>query len=496
MKVTCLIPDIEYQKIIPEFNKRWNEKYVFIMHSILFQQQRGKQNYSDYANLDSRLMIKYIGTGYYKAVLNQLTNSGIIQPYIENGKVHYSRKESKSKAYRINPLFIENTRIKGVTIKKQTYVRKITNVRVQTVKEAIKLNENIRHEFLMLTHRKIKVQEATNYVKQNFEETTQQYKHRMWAIKEFNEMHKASFEKGKENIDFHFSYNKGRVYSPASMLPRDLERFTYFVGYENEASISLDLPNSQLCFFDRLLKSADFFEKQPSNTIQISDSEDLKQEKSEHIGKYIREEYKGGMERPRKPENNEKSPQPIKHSLCVRNCNQQNTWQSYIYKGLGYEIMMKLALWNNKDSNHTKQERQEFKEIFFGGLFYNAYFENSLTHLEKTFLANFPDEANALRKAKKIVGNKRKTNKKADGSTSIQIGGSNLAVYVQKLEGKFFHDICVNYMKSKYKDIPFTIKHDSITLPRSCASFLTSELNTLIHEFFNTSELNFKCDEL
>jgi len=488
MKVSCFIPDIEYQKIIPEFNKRWNEKYVFIMHSILYQQIRGKQTFSDYANLDSRLMIKYIGTGYYKAVLNQLTNSGIIQPYIENGKVHYSRKESKSKAYRINPEIIDNTRIKAVTIKKQTYARKITNVRIQTVKEAIKLNENIKHEFLMLTHRKIKVQEATNYVKQNFEETTPQYKSRMWAIKEFNEMHKASFEQGKENIDFVFKYKGGRVYSPASMLPRDLERFTYFVGYENESSISLDLPNSQLCFFDRLLKSTDFFEKQPSNSIQISDSEDLKQEKSEHIGKHGRKEYRDEYIRPINPENNENPPYLTSHSLCVRNCTQQNTWQSYIYKGLGYEIMMKLALWNNKDSNHTKQERQEFKENFFGGLFYNAYFQNSLTHLEKTFLANFPDEANALRKAKKIVGNKRKTNN--------QIGGSNLAVYVQKLEGKFFHDICVNYLKSKYKDIPFSIKHDSITLPKSCASFLTSELNTLIHDFFNTPELNFKCDEL
>jgi hypothetical protein len=484
MKVSCFIPDIEYQKIIPHYNKRWDEKYVFIMHSILYQQIRGKQTFSQYANLDSRLMIKYIGTGYYKAVLNQLTNSGIIQPYIENGKVHYSRKESKSKAYRINPLIIDNTRIKAITIKKQTYARKITNVRIQTVKEAIKLNQNIKHEFLMLTYRKIKVQEATNYVKENYTENTPQYKNRMWAIKEFNEMHKANFEQGKENIDFHFSYNKGRVYSPASMLPRDLERFTYFIGYENERSISLDLPNSQLCFFDQLLKSTDFFKKEASNVVQISDSEDLKQEKSEHIGSTTSKEIGNRDKRPCSDKNNT-PPSPL--SLCVRNCTQQNTWQSYIYKGLGYEIMMKLALWNNKDSNHTKQERQEFKEIFFGGLFYNKYIPNYLTHLEQTFLANFPDEANALREAKKIVGNTRKGTKQ---------GGSNLAVYVQKFEGKFFHDICVNYMKSNYKDIPFSIKHDSVTLPVSCASFLTSELNILIHDFFNTSELNFKCEEL
>jgi hypothetical protein len=139
---------------------------------------------------------------------------------------------------------------------------------------------------------------------------------------------------------------------------------------------------------------------------------------------------------------------------------------------------MHLAKWNNKSEGHTKDERQQFKEVFFGELFYNRYIPNYLTPLEKVFSESHPNEANNLRTIKKQLGNKL------------------LAVEVQKLEGKFFHDICVTHIKTNYRDIPFTIKHDSITLPRSCASFLIDELNKLIHEFFNTTELNFKVDEL
>jgi hypothetical protein len=268
-------------------------------------------------------------------------------------------------------------------------------------------------------------------------------------------MHKASFSQGKEVINFHFSYNKGRVYSPASMLPRDLEQFTYFENYD-EPSLCLDLPNSQLCFFDELVKR---------NTYK----------KVEHIGREDREIDKDREERPFNPKNKEKLSLPHTHSLCVRDL---TTWQNYIYKGKGYERIMHLAKWNNKSEGHTKDERQQFKEVFFGELFYNRYIPNYLTHLEKVFSESHPNEANNLRTIKKQLGNKL------------------LAVEVQKLEGKFFHDICVTHIKTNYRDIPFTIKHDSITLPRSCASFLIDELNKLIHEFFNTTELNFKVDEL
>jgi hypothetical protein len=145
---------------------------------------------------------------------------------------------------------------------------------------------------------------------------------------------------------------------------------------------------------------------------------------------------------------------------------------------LGYERMMFLSKWKNKESNHTKEERQEFKAIFFGQLFYNRYIPNYLTPLEQVFNEYHENEAKALRRIKKQLGNKL------------------LAVQVQTLEGKFFHDICVHYMKSNYINIPFTVKHDSITLPSSCASFLIEELNELVIQFFNDKEMKFKYETL
>jgi len=432
--ILAYIPDVNLKTLIPEYNKRWNEKYIWALHSICYQQLRNKSGFNSYANLDSDLLKKYLGTNYYKAIINQLLNAKIIEPFVNSKGVQSYSKGAFSKAYRITPEIMQSTRLKATPIKKKTYVRKITNVRSSLIKEAVKLNPNLQHELLMLTYRGIKFKEAFEYIKATYEPHTPQYKARVIALNEFNEMHKANFTTGKEILNFHFSYIKGRVYSPASMLPRDLERFTYFVGYENERSICLDMPNSQLCFFDELVKRSVFHDKTASKSIQVTDSEQNNVKKVEHIGREEREEI---------IENEEKH----------------------------FE-------WKDKAENHTKQERQEFKEIFFGQLFYNRYIPNYLTPLEKVFKEHFSIEAENLRTIKKQLGNKL------------------LAVQVQTLEGKFFHDICVGYIKANYKSVPFTIKHDSITLPQSEAAYLVTELNQLVKDFFKDSQMGFKVETL
>jgi hypothetical protein len=476
--ILTYVPDLNLQSIIPNYNKRWNEKYLWALHSITYQQLRNKSGFNSYANLDSELLRKYLGTRYTTAILTQLLNAKIIEPFVNSKGVQSYSKGAFSKAYRIAPEIMENTRIKATPIKKKTYVRKITNVRSSLIKEAVKLNPNLQHELLMLTHRRIKFREAFEYIKQTYEAHTPQYKARVIALNEFNEMHKANFSTGKELLPFHFSYVKGRVYSPASMLPRDLERFTYFVGYENECSICLDMPNSQLCFFDELVKRSVFKDKQASKSIGENDTRENDTKKVHYIGREGREREREREERPLNPKNNENPPHSLSYSLCSALSPNQKRWKDYIYKGLGYEIMMKTHSWKDKTENHTKQERQEFKEIFFGQLFYNRYIPNYLTPLEQTFEKHFPIEAISLRSIKKDLGNKL------------------LAVQVQTLEGKFFHDICVNYLKSKYKSVPFTIKHDSITLPQVEASYLIDELNKLVKDFFKTNELKFKIEQL
>lgn len=77
------------------------------------------------------------------------------------------------------------------------------------------------------------------------------------------------------------------------------------------------------------------------------------------------------------------------------------------------------------------------------------------------------------------------------------LGNRQLAIEVQTLEGNFFHNIISDYMiKSRSYDIPFTIKHDSITLPMSEASHLIEELNKLVRDFFGREDISFKFDVL
>jgi len=473
--ILAYVPDLDYSKIIPQYNQRWKEKYLWLIHSIYYQQLRNKQSFQGYANLDSDLLKKYLGTNYYRPVLTALLNAKIIEPYVNSKGVQSYSKGAFSKSYRINPIYSEGVRMKATPISKKTYIRKITNVRTELIKEAVKMNPNLQHELLSLTYRRIKVKEALDYISNNYERDSPQYKARLIAIKEFNELHKLDLSQGKEVLSFHFSYNKGRVYSPASMLPRDLEQFTYFEGYEKERSICLDMPNSQLCFFDELIKRSVFHDKNAYNTKGVRDIGDSEEKKVEHIGREDNENIREERKDPTKQENLSPHSYP---SLCVLNCEAENSWRSFIRKGLGYERMMKTSLWKDKSENHTKEERQEFKEIFFGQLFYNRYIPNYLTPLEEVFMKYHKDEALALRSIKKRLGNK------------------GLAVQVQTLEGKFFHDTIVSYLKTNYKNVPFSIKHDSVTLPESEASYLIEELNQLVRDFFKDSQMSFKVESL
>jgi len=452
----CFIPDIEYQNLIECYNYRWREKYVYLMHSILYPSLRNKKAFNGYVNLDSNLLKKLLGTKYYKYVLNQLMNSGIVESLKNaNGKEVYS-KGAFSKSYRIAEKYTTGTRIKAVPIHKQTYCRKIALAREQSMKDAFSINPLLQHEFLQMTRRRIDVERANIYIGQTYENGSKQFNARAMAIREFDAMKDATFTQGKTNIGFHFSYNKGRVYSPASMLPRDLEQFTYFPDYENEHSVNVDMPNSQLCFFNELVKR-------------------------EHIGNSI---YEKIYENKKHPEL-EKKVAKVSPSITLTTLSpyvfpfekNNRSWEDYIFKGEGYERMMFLSKWKGKDKGHTKEERQEFKAEFFGQLFYNRY-SDAFTDMEQVFMFYHEHEAKALREIKKTLGNKL------------------LAVQVQSLEGKFFHHIVVDYIKTNYRDVPFTIKHDSITLPKSCASFILPELNNLVREFFKRNDIELKAEIL
>jgi hypothetical protein len=133
--------------------------------------------------------------------------------------------------------------------------------------------------------------------------------------------------------------------------------------------------------------------------------------------------------------------------------------------------------YKNKETNHTKEERQNFKSKFFGELFYNQY-RDELTRMEQIYMTHFPTEAGALRTIKKRLGN------------------SMLAINVQRLEARLFHKLIVEVMSKKFRSVPFTVKHDSITIPASHVNQVKNELDRIVRMFFNRNDINLKAEVL
>lgn len=460
--IQAYTPDFDLQTILgPDYLKRRAEKYLFVVHSIMYQALRNKKQFSGYVNLNAKLLEYFIGPKFYKETLNTLIKHGVVEELRNaTGKAMY-QAGAFSRAYRIAPQYTNGVRLKSTPITKQTYCRKIAIAQDKMLKEAVDKNPLLKYEFLNLTRRRIDVERAEHYIRQNYEQTSEQFKSRLIAIRDFDKLKDAKVENGVYKLGFHFSYKGGRVYSPASMLPRDLEQFTYFDNeYQDEQSVCLDMPNSQLCFFNELVM-----------TTAIDENGKVK-----NIGDSNNENISIGRKTPLKGSNHTPSILPTIPTPYVLNFREPHQWADIIFSGKGYERMMFLSQWKGKQADWTKDERQEFKAEFFGQLFYNRYSER-FTDLEIVFMQHHEAEAKALRNIKKHLTNRL------------------LAVRVQELEGKFFHHIVVNYLKTNYKEIPFTIKHDSLTIPISCADFLKPEIDALASQFFRRN-VNLKAEVL
>ena len=156
--LTCYLPDNFNLNDILCYNKRWEEKYIYLIHTILFRSLRNKNSFSGFVNLPQVIVRHFLGSRYTKHIINQLVNSGIIE--INNSFL----SGNFSKSYRLTEKYRNDRYITTTQITKQTYCRKIALSRQQRAKEIIKLNPLLRHEFLQLSFRKIQVDEAKEYI--------------------------------------------------------------------------------------------------------------------------------------------------------------------------------------------------------------------------------------------------------------------------------------------------------------------------------------------
>lgn len=446
--LTCYIPKNLIIEKLPEYNPRWHDKYVWLVHSIVFKSLIQKDSFGGYVNLNGEMLQKYLGSNYAKKVIDQLIHAKVI----EYNKAY--SVGSFSKSYRLAKRYA-NKGIKGTQLKKQTYKRKILTFQSEYVKDVLKQSKHTRAEFLKLTYCRINVNEALEYIGCKYKQNSNEYKARYITIMQYNEMHKTDFSKGEYKINFTFKVNKRRIYSPVTMLARDLEQFTYFEGYEDQQSINIDMKNSQLCFYNLLTTGdIDVLNNIGENTIDDSSMNNMNNNNS-NIS------VPTPLSFPTNP-----SPYVIHFSTPPK-------WSEIISAGKGYEYMMRLYNWKQKTEGHTPEERQEFKAEFFGQLFYNKY-SDRLTDLEIVFMEHFEAEAKRLREYKKHYGNKL------------------LAIKVQALEAHFFHTVVVDHMERNHIHVPYCIKHDSISMPISEADVIYPEINELAKKYFSNNNIELK----
>lgn len=480
--IQCYIPINLHIENLDGYNKRWHDKFLWIINSIVFTSLTNKKDFAGWVNLSSELLNKYLGNKYRKKVIGILISNGIIEPLKnKEGKEPFS-VGAFSKAYRLTERY-RNAGIRAVPIRKRTYYKKVEKYRQEYLKDVLN-NDLIRHQFVMLQYNRINVDAAMEYIDSNYEKDSPQYKSRLIAIDQYDQMHKASFSEGRYHIDFTFKVNKGRVYSPVTMLARDLEQFTYFDNYEGIGIASFDMPTSQVCFYDHTARRL-------SSNLHNIGNDIIENNKEEGICR-ANDIYKSHrVYNTPYVVHNEAKPYPPKDRAELITSNKYS-WQDVITNGLAYERLMFLMDWETKSDHYllrslgkkkydklkakNKSKRDEFKEYFFGNLFYNQY-RDRLTDLEMVFAEYYPNDFKQLRAVKRKIGNKA------------------LAVQVHKIEGYFFHTLVVNYMRTNHIDVPFSIKHDCISIPSKGAAYIYSDLNHLARQFFNRNEIKLKWEE-
>ena len=324
---------------ILDYNKAHDDKYLWVINSIIFPYLTKQIDQNKLVPLNSQLLKKYLGDRYYKDVIKSLVESDII-------KTTKSYKAGEfSKGFRLADRF-KDCKFECRKIRKTTYQKKIRAIATDNLKRTLLKRPALQAEFKALTYNRIALKPALKYIQENYKKDSKEYQSRRLAIEKYNLMKDAQFNNGSYSINFAFIYKGGRLYTPASMLPRDLEQFTYFTGYENEDVAVLDMPTSQPKFYDRMINGRYNGNDSDYQKLLFDDNRDL------------------------------------------------------------YYTLMADINYKSKAS-HSSEERREFKPYFYENLFFNKYTpKNKRTKLEKGYALMSPKDAKKLLRLKYSIGNK------------------------------------------------------------------------------------------
>ena len=427
---------------LKDINQRWVEKYLWLIHTIVFKQITRRDNFNNYVNLKSELLKKYLGDRYYKKVIATLLKNKVIEVIkTKKGKESYG-VGLHSKGYRLTKKYQESPRI-SVEITKQSYCRKIALFNKEYLEELLK-DAIIQKEFRVLTGVRIKTNEALNFIASNKDYSPEQKEAIKLQVYEVAKLKNVRTEGGTvQNAIFTFKRDRaGRLHTPLTNLASDIRnRFIYFIDEEDGELIYLDKPNSQQIFFcSKHLKNQD--------------------KKMHHIGSspLVRNPY---IERP--TEERQKANlsrlaaltgQEDNLPYVVHFSNDIEAFKYFCFNGRIYDVMMQLM--------ETKLTRKEFKTYYFKNLWYNSAGtkknpKTKFSKIEILFAQYFPNVYDILYGLK------------------INIGNREFCNGLQREESTFFHRLIVSNIGV---NTPFFIIHDAIYSTSKHAS----ELNRLFED--------------
>lgn len=422
------------------YNPKWKEKYEWFIHSILYKQLTTKNHFNNYVNLSGKLLQYYVGPKYFKKIKTSLINNKVIE---YNKKFSFGNAATSfSNSYRLTSKY-NDAEIKtieyGETYQEQTYCRKIFVYNKEYLNNLLK-DDLIRKEFLSLSYWRINVNAALNYIASRNDFTTKQRESRKLQVYEVNNIKNIIKEGGIIQASFTFKKDRaGRIHTPLTNLAADLRKFLFQVNTPDKEIVCHDFSNSQILFF---------VSKYLNKKVNTIGGESM-------IPNTYESKQTGEPSQPSAALSGQTHPLPYN----INNYPDIIHFKNLVFAGKIYDGIMQAIQW--------KGTRKEFKEKFFGELWYNSNVRGKkervkLTEMEKVFKAAFPNVFKILWRIKATIGNRE------------------FCINLQREEARLLHRWIVGSIDKKVK---YFVVHDAI--------YTTSDYSKYIGELLQDASIQY-----
>lgn len=234
------LKNLKYEIDIKGYNLKHSDKYAWIIHLILMKNIVSNDVFYGFVNLQSQILKNYLGDRFYKKILENLSDSGIIEV---NDSYEVG---SHSKSYRLTEKYkaagFESVEFVGK--KADKYLKKYNKYISENLKQSgnselmLHLLNNVKKISIDFVEAKKNVERLynTGVVTSPFAKCCQEYYIDSIAY---------------ANVFFTESAKTGRVYHTIANCNRTIRPYLY---YQGEMLVQVDIANSQPVIFCALLR--------------------------------------------------------------------------------------------------------------------------------------------------------------------------------------------------------------------------------------------------